>query len=131
MNYFKFNKYTIIVAAMFLVALLCVMFNVLLSYLIYPALLLFSVAIFMVALKSTKNYKNKKEEFASKQEEIIMELATSPDGEKYVAESSSYIKKLKRKFRNQKWDYLVVIIFTYALSLLFLGLFIKCIVQLF
>ena len=131
MNYFKFSKYTIAVIIVFCLALVCVMFNPLFSYLIIPALLLLAVGTFMVGFDLIKKYKSKKEQLAFNQEEIIMELASTEDGEKYIAEKGSYIKKLKKRMKSAKWDLLWPIIACITASVVLFGLMIKYIIGLF
>lgn len=131
MNYFKFSKYTIATIIVFCLAFLCIMFNTLLVYLIIPALLLLATGTLMIAIKLIKKYKSKKDDYAFNQEEIIMELASTEDGEKYIAEKGSYIKKMKRRLRGAKWDMLIPIIFSLIASALFIGLLIKYVIGLF
>lgn len=131
MNYFNFSKMAIVEIILFFIAALCVMFNFLTAYLIIPAFLCLSAGFLLVAIDKVKKYNESKKDFAYNQEEIIMELASTEDGDKYIAEKGSFAKRLKKQLKSEKWNHMLPIIVFFALSVIFLGLMINFVIGLF
>ena len=131
MNYFKFSKFAIVTMLSFILAFIFIMFNVLLSVLIIPALVFLILGIVLIAVMLIKRYKENKDNMEYKQEEIIMELASTEDGEKYIANNSSYIKRMKKSLKSQKWSAIYPIVLLLLLAGVFLGLLVKFIIGMF
>lgn len=131
MNYFKFSKLAIGTTCCFFASVLFIMLMQVLSYLIIPALVFLVAGLVCLSIILYKRYQIKKQELFFDQEEIVMELANSPDGEKYVAEKTTYAKKLKRKIKSAKTGLIMPFIFTVLLAVVFFAFLVKIIVGLF
>lgn len=131
MNYFKFSKLAIGTICCFFASVLFIMIMQFLNFLIIPALIFLISGIVCLSIILFKRYKLKKQELIFDQEEIVMELANSPEGEKYVAEKSTYAKKLRKKIKNAKLQLIMPFVFSVCMAGLFLALLVKIIVGLF
>ena len=131
MNYFKFSKLTIGTISCFVAGILFIMFMQLLDLLVMPALISIIAGLVCLSISLFKRYQIKKQELFFDQEEIVMELANSDEGEKYVAEKSTYAKKLRKKIKSAKTGLIMPFIITVILAGLFLALLVKIIVGLF
>lgn len=131
MKFLNFTKTTIFMMGLFLLTIIFVLFNALLAYLIIPALVCLISALVLLSINLFKRYKLKKQQMLVEQEEIIMELATTEDGEKYVAQDSRYVHKLKKKIRNAKIELLLPFVVTVAIAVVFFGLLVRFVINLF
>ena len=131
MNYFRFSKLAIGIIACFFASLLFIMFIQLLPYFIIVALVFLIAGLVLLSIMLFKRYKIKKQEMFFDQEEIVMELTQSQNGETYTAEKTNYVKKLKKKIKSEKAKLLSPFIFTVISAVVFTALLIKYIIGLF
>ena len=131
MNYFKFSKLTIGTICCFIAGILFIMFMQLLNILVIPALVSIIAGLVCLSIILFKRYQTKKQELFFDQEEIIMELSNSGESEKYVAEKSTYAKKLRKKIKSAKTGLIMPFIISVLMCGLFLALLVKIIVGLF
>ena len=129
MEKLKFSLYGIINTLCFAIAFGFIMFNTLCVYLIIPALVFIIIGITMLIVSVTKRYKLKKREMEYYQEEIIMELSSTEEGQKYI-EKPSYAKKMKKRLRGLKWENLTPLIALYVANIIFFALLVKFIANL-
>lgn len=131
MNYFKFSKLAIGTTCCFFASVLFIMLMQVQGYLIIPAIICLIAGLVCLSIILYKRYVNKKQELFFDQEEIVMELANSKDGEKYVAEKNTYAKKLRKKIKSAKTGLIMPFIFTVCLAVVFFAFLVKIIVGLF
>lgn len=131
MNYFKFSKLAIATTICFFVTALLIMLTEWFWFLIIPSLVCLIAGLVCLAVIFMKRYKTKKQEMLFNQEEIIMELSQTEDGEKYVAEKSTYAKRLKKKIKSEKARLIAPFIIDVALIVMFFALLVKSIITLF
>lgn len=122
----KFSKYTWSIIAVFALAFVCVMFNTVWSVLVYPALVLIIVGLIMLTIKFAiqANKKFKHDEMV--QQELIMELSVTDEGEQYVLGDKSQ-KKYKKALRREKLSGLMPAIFCGIMACVMLFFLIKMI----
>lgn len=106
----KFSKYTWITLAIFAFAFLCVMFNTIWSVLVYPALVLIIVGLILLTIKFAMQANKKFKHDEMVQQELIMELSVTDEGEQYVLNDKSQ-KKYKKALRREKFNGLMPAIF--------------------
>lgn len=98
---FKFSKLSWSIIISFALALICIMFNTLLDAMIYPALALLTIGCVLLSIRlfSRANSETKRSEMM--QEELLMELSVTDEGEEYVLSPKNQ-KKLKKQLRKEK-----------------------------
>ena len=122
----KFSKFTWATIAVFVLAFLCVMFNTVWSVLVYPALALIIVGLIMLTIKFAMQANKKFKHDEMVQQELIMELSVTDEGEQYVLNDKSQ-KKHKKALRREKLNGLMPAIFCGLMAGIMLFLLIKMI----
>ena len=123
----KFSKLTWIILSSFFCALVCVMLNTVLDALVYPALALFAVGFVLLAIKMGIRASKKEKEAMVVREELLMELATTEDGEEYVVKNSESSKKYRKMLRREKISNYMPVAFCGFVAALIIFLLVKII----
>lgn len=123
---FKFSKLSWSIFIAFGLALICVMFNTLVNAFVYPALVLLLVGFVLltISLFNTASKNIKRQEMV--QQELIMELSVTDEGEAYVLNEKKQ-KKFKKALRKEKFNKFLPAIVCMAISLVIAFLLIKVI----
>ena len=90
----KFNKFNLITTVLYIVAFILILLNFLTPYLNLAALILFTIASFMLSISTFKFCKTRNAILSSGQEEVVMELSMEDGMEKYVP-----VEKKKNGFK--------------------------------
>ena len=114
----KFSQLTWSIMIVMFCALVCVMLNAVVEVLIYPALVLFTVGFVLLTIKMYQRASNKEKEALVVREELLMELATTEDGEEYVAKNTENSKKYRKMLRKEKFSNYLPVIFCGVVSAL-------------
>ena len=122
----KFSKYTWAILAVFALAFICVMFNTVWSVLVYPALALIIVGLVMLTIKFAMQANKKFKHDEMVQQELIMELSVTDEGEQYVLNDKSQ-KKYKKALRRERLNGLMPAIFCGLMAGIMLFFLIKMI----
>lgn len=122
----KFSKYTWAILAVFALAFICVMFNTVWSVLVYPALALIIVGLVMLTIKFAVQANKKFKHDEMVQQELIMELSVTDEGEQYVLNDKSQ-KKYKKALRRERLNGLMPAIFCGLMAGIMLFFLIKMI----
>lgn len=123
---FKFSKLSWSIFIAFGLALIFVMFNTLVDAFIYPAMVLFLVgfALLSISLFISASKNIKRQEMV--QQELIMELSVTDEGEQYVLNNKKQ-KKFKKALRKEKFNKFLPAIVSLVLALVMTFLLIKSI----
>lgn len=128
---FKHNTFNLVTAIAFTLAFFSLMMSYLTSFMFYPAMIFFCTGFILLSIMLIKNYKKQKLEREQKQDTIIMELASTENGEKYVMQSEKTNRKERRKKRLENFDLLLPSILSICASLMFVYFFASKIISLF
>lgn len=125
----KFSKLTWVVMITFFCALVCIMLNTVVDALIYPALALLCVGFVLLTIKLYFKASEKQKEAVVVREELLMELATTEDGEEYVMKNNETSKKYRKMLKREKFSNFMPVIFSGAVAILMIFLLIKLIIK--
>lgn len=106
----KFSKYTWVTLSVFLLAFICIMFNTVWPVLVYPALVFIIVGLVLLTIKFAMQANKKFKHDEMIQQELIMELSVTDEGEQYVLNDKSQ-KKHKKALRREKLNGLMPALF--------------------
>lgn len=121
---FKFSKLSWSIIISFALALICIMFNTLLNAMIYPALVLLvtGCVLLSISLFSRANRETKRSQMM--QEELLMELSVTDEGEEYVLSQKNQ-KKLNKRLKKEKFNALVPGLMASFMALVMVFLLVK------
>lgn len=122
----KFSKYTWVTIGIFVLAFICVMFDTIWSVLVYPALVLIIAGLVMLTIKFAMQASKKSKHDEMVQQELVMELSVTDEGEQYVLNDKSQ-KKLKKALRREKLNGLMPALFCGLMAVVLLFFLIKMI----
>lgn len=117
---FKHNVFNYLTALMFLLAFVFLMLSYATQVMYIPSMIFFEAGFIMLTVVLIRSGVAKQKEQDERQEVIVMELASSEDGEAYVMQTENNNKKLKRKKRSQKFERFMPAMFTIIASALIL-----------
>lgn len=123
---FKFTKLSWSIFIAFGLALICVMFNTLLDAFVYPALVLLLVGFVLLCISLFKNASKDIKRQEMVQQELIMELSVTDEGEQYVLNEKRQ-KKFKKSLRKEKFNKFLPAIVCMIIALVLTFLLIKSI----
>lgn len=123
---FKFSKLSWSIFIAFGLALICVMFNTLVNAFVYPALVLLLVGFVLLSISLFGNASKNIKRQEMVQQELIMELSVTEEGEQYVLNEKKQ-KKFKKALRKEKFNKFLPAIVCVAISLVMAFLLIKSI----
>ncbi len=120
----KFSKLSWSIIISFALALICIMFNTLLNAMIYPALVLLATGcvLLSISLFSRANRETKRSQMM--QEELLMELSVTDEGEEYVLSQKNQ-KKLNKRLKKEKFNALVPGLMASFMALVMVFLLVK------
>ncbi len=121
---FKFSKLSWSIIISFALALICIMFNTLLNAMIYPALVLLATGcvLLSISLFSRANRETKRSQMM--QEELLMELSVTDEGEEYVLSQKNQ-KKLNKRLKKERFNALVPGLMASFMALVMVFLLVK------
>ncbi len=121
---FKFSKLSWSIIISFALALICIMFNTLLNAMIYPALVLLATGcvLLSICLFSRANRETKRSQMM--QEELLMELSVTDEGEEYVLSQKNQ-KKLNKRLKKEKFNALIPGLMASFMALVMVFLLVK------
>lgn len=125
---FRYNIFNFVTAMIFVLAFLCLMISYASVYLFYPTFALFSAGFVMLSIRLIKNYVVQKDSEQESADAIVMELASTDDGETYVMQDEKKDKKLRKKIKKNRLDKLMPIILCIICALIFAYMLVSCII---
>lgn len=120
----KFSKLSWCMIIAFSLAFICIMFNTLLTAMVYPALVLLIAGCTMLSVRLFKNAHLEEKRSQMIQEELLMELSVTDEGEQYVLNSRNQ-KKLKKQLKRERFSKLLPALISSLMTLVFIFLLIK------
>lgn len=120
----KFSKMSWCMIICFTLAFICIMFNTLLNAMIYPALVLLIAGCTLLSIRLFSKASLEAKRSQMIQEELLMELSVTDEGEQYVLNSRNQ-KKLKKQLRRERFSKLLPALMSTLMALILLFLLIK------
>lgn len=120
----KFSKLTWCTIIAFTLAFICIMFNTLLNAMIYPALILLICGCTLLSIRFFKKANSESKRSQMVQEELLMELSITDEGEQYVLNTRNQ-KKFKKQLRRERFSKLMPGLMSTFMTLLLLFLLVK------
>ncbi len=114
-----FKKINIITAALFIVGLILIFLTELSTVFVYIALGVLAVAFGFLTYVLIDDYLIFKQIQRETKYELLMEIATSENGQEYVANPDLFSKKDLKRFKAQKRSKFITIILSACLALAF------------
>ena len=125
---FRYNIFNFITGIMFVLAFLCIMISYATFFMYYPAMVFFEAGFVMLSITLLKSAVSKNDDYAQREETIVMELASGENGDAYVMQEEKLSKKKKGKKRNAQFERFVPSILCMLAAVLFLYLLISTII---
>lgn len=123
----KFSALTWSIIITFLLAIIAIMLNGVVSAMVYVALVLLIIGFALLTVQLYFNISKKSKEDERIKEELLMELAVTEDGEEYVMKNSQSSKKYRKMLRREKFSRFMPVIFSTIVTIVMLFLLIKVI----